>query len=215
MSVRATVDLAEEGAPETGSEREPTLRVDGLTVFLSGREVLRDVSFSLAAGELTGLIGMNGAGKTTLLRAVLGLQPISSGEVRLAGGRLGRRSVGYVPQKVVLDPDLPVRARDLVELGMDGRRLGIPLRSRTKRAVVDDLLSSVDVLHLADARVGALSGGEQQRVLIAHGPHAALGCSSWTNPWPTWISRARRRQCGYWAGSRGNRASPYCFPPMT
>jgi zinc/manganese transport system ATP-binding protein len=168
MSVRATVDLAEEGAPETGREREPTLRVDGLTVSLSGREVLRGVSFSLAAGELTGLIGMNGAGKTTLLRAVLGLQPISSGEVRLAGGRLGRRSVGYVPQKVVLDPDLPVRARDLVELGMDGRRLGIPLRSRTKRAVVDDLLSSVDALHLADARVGALSGGEQQRVLIAH-----------------------------------------------
>ena len=72
------------------------------------------------------------------------------------------------PQKVVLDPDLPVRARDLVELGADGRRLGIPMRSNAKRALVDQLLQSVDASHLADARVGALSGGEQQRVLIAH-----------------------------------------------
>jgi zinc/manganese transport system ATP-binding protein len=147
---------------------EPALRVDGLTVRLQGREVLHGVSFSLAPGQVAGLIGMNGAGKTTLLRAILGLQPATSGHVRLAGGRLGRRSVGYVPQKVVLDPDLPVRARDLVELGMDGRRLGPPLRSRSKRTLVEDLLRSVDALQLAEARVGALSGGEQQRVLIAH-----------------------------------------------
>jgi zinc/manganese transport system ATP-binding protein len=168
MSARAAVDLTRAAGTRTAPSPEPILRVDRLTVRLQGREVLHDVSFSLAAGEVTGLIGMNGAGKTTLLRAVLGLQSITSGQVRLAGGRPGRRSVGYVPQKVVLDPDLPVRARDLVELGLDGRRLGLPVRSRAKRAFVDGLLSSVDALHLADARVGALSGGEQQRVLIAH-----------------------------------------------
>jgi zinc/manganese transport system ATP-binding protein len=168
MPVRAAIDLAEKAAPVNANAPETVLSVDGLTVWLQGREILRDVSFSLEAGEVTGLIGMNGAGKTTLLRAVLGLQPVSSGQVHLAGGRLGRRSIGYVPQKVVLDPDLPVRARDLVELGMDGRRLGLPLRSQSKRAAVDTLLSSVDALHLAEARVGGLSGGEQQRVLIAH-----------------------------------------------
>ena len=146
----------------------PALDVEDVSVWLSGHQVLRDVSFSVAAGSLTGLIGANGAGKTTLLRAVLGLLPISSGEVRVARGRLGRRSIGYVPQKVVLDPDLPVRARDLVELGVDGRRLGIPIMSGTRRSRVDELLRSVDAFHLADARVGALSGGEQQRVLIAH-----------------------------------------------
>jgi zinc/manganese transport system ATP-binding protein len=144
------------------------LEVEDLWVRLGGHEILRGVSFSVAAGSLTGLIGENGAGKTTLLRAVLGLLPISSGEVRVARGHLGRRSIGYVPQKVVLDPDLPVRARDLVELGADGRRLGIPMRSNAKRAFVDQLLQAVDASHLADARVGALSGGEQQRVLIAH-----------------------------------------------
>ncbi len=144
------------------------LSVEDLSVSLSGREVLRQVSFSVAAGEVTGLIGMNGAGKTTLLRAVLGLQPVSSGRVTLAGGRSGRHSIGYVPQKVLLDPDLPVRARDLVELGIDGRRLGIPLKSSAKRARVEELLAAVDGLALLDARVGALSGGEQQKVLIAH-----------------------------------------------
>jgi zinc/manganese transport system ATP-binding protein len=152
----------------TISSEGPALDVEDLSVFLSGREVLRGVSFSGAAGSLTGLIGENGAGKTTLLRAILGLLPVSSGEVRVARGHLGRRAIGYVPQKVVLDPDLPVRARDLVELGVDGRRLGIPMRSGARRALVDQLLQSVDASHLADARVGALSGGEQQRILIAH-----------------------------------------------
>ena len=135
---------------------------------LAGREILHDVTFAVAAGEVTGLIGMNGAGKTTLLRALLGLQPVSAGRVAMAPGQSGRKSTGYVPQKVVLDADLPVRARDLVELGMDGRRLGLPVRSGSKRAIVERLLASVDALHLADARVGALSGGEQQKVLIAH-----------------------------------------------
>ena len=150
------------------SDEAPALEVDAVWARLGGHEILRGVSFSVAAGSLTGLIGENGAGKTTLLRAILGLLPISSGEVKVARGHLGRRSIGYVPQKVVLDPDLPVRARDLVELGADGRRLGIPMRSSAKRAFVDQLLQAVDASHLADARVGALSGGEQQRVLIAH-----------------------------------------------
>ena len=155
-------------ATNTPATAGPALSVEGLSVRLGGREILHDVTFAVAAGEVTGLIGMNGAGKTTLLRALLGLQPVSAGKVTLARGLPGRQSTGYVPQKVVLDPDLPVRARDLVELGMDGRRLGLPLKSSGKRAAVEGLLASVDALHLADARVGALSGGEQQKVLIAH-----------------------------------------------
>jgi zinc/manganese transport system ATP-binding protein len=153
------------GQQAGGAAEGAALAVEGLSVSLGGRQVLRQVSFSLAAGEVTGLIGTNGAGKTTLLRAVLGLQAVTSGRVQLAGGR---RSIGYVPQKVLLDPDLPVRARDLVELGIDGRRLGIPLRSAAKRARVEELLAAVDGSALAEGRVGALSGGEQQKVLIAH-----------------------------------------------
>jgi zinc/manganese transport system ATP-binding protein len=167
-SLRAGIDQGRVSSPGASASTVPALRVEGLSVRLGGRDVLHDVSFSVAAGEVTALIGMNGAGKTTLLRALLGLQPTTSGTVSVARGRPGRRSTGYVPQKVALDSDLPVRARDLVELGMDGRRLGVPIRSSTKREVVEELLASVDALHLADARVGALSGGEQQKILIAH-----------------------------------------------
>ena len=148
----------------------PVLDVDGVSLWLSGRKVLDDVSFSLAPGEFAGLIGSNGAGKTTLLRVILGLQAPSAGTVRVAGQPRTRRGslIGYVPQKILLDPDMPLRARDLVGLGLDGQRLGIPLPSARRRHQIDEMLQAVDAARFADTRVGLLSGGEQQRVLIAH-----------------------------------------------
>jgi zinc/manganese transport system ATP-binding protein len=145
---------------------DEALAVEGVTVRLSGRTVLDDVTFTIAPGEFTGLIGANGAGKTTLFRVILGLQPSAGGSVRVAGG--ARRQVGYVPQKFLLDPDMPLRARDLIGLGLDGHRLGLPLPSRSRRARIEEMLDAVDAWAVADARVGRLSGGEQQRVLIAH-----------------------------------------------
>jgi zinc/manganese transport system ATP-binding protein len=76
--------------------------------------------------------------------------------------------IGYVPQKILLDPDMPLRARDLVGLGLDGHRLGIPLPSARRRSQVDEMLQAVGADRFGDTRVGLLSGGEQQRVLIAH-----------------------------------------------
>jgi zinc/manganese transport system ATP-binding protein len=138
------------------------LSVDGAGVRLGGREILRDVSFAIAPGEFTGLIGPNGAGKTTLLRVILGLQPVTSGTVS-AGA-----PVGYVPQKLAIEPDMPLRVRDVVSLGLDGHRLGIRLPSRARRERVEEMLAAVGAQRYADARVGELSGGEQQRVMIAH-----------------------------------------------
>ena len=146
------------------------LEVDGVWVRLGGREILRDVSFSVGAGEFTGLIGANGAGKTTLFRVILGLQSPSAGRVLVAGRPRSRRNplIGYVPQKFLLDPDAPLRARDLVGLGVDAHRLGFSRPSRARTALVEEMLEAVDATSFADARVGNLSGGEQQRVLIAH-----------------------------------------------
>ena len=158
------------GRAPAGAVTEEILDVAGVSVSLGGRQVLDDVSFTVGPGQFTGLIGPNGAGKTTLLRVILGLQRPTAGSVAVLGRPRSRRNpaIGYVPQKVLLDPDMPMRARDLVGLGLDGHRFGIPLSSRARREAVGEMLHAVDAERFADARVGNLSGGEQQRVLIAH-----------------------------------------------
>ena len=157
-------------AGPTESTAPRVLDVTGVGVALSGRRILHDVSFSVAPGEFVGLIGSNGAGKTTLLRVILGLQHATSGTVLFDGQRREHRGgvIGYLPQKVALDPDLPLRSRDVVALGLDGQKLGIPLPSARRRRLVDDVLAAVDASEFADTRIGLLSGGQQQRVLIAH-----------------------------------------------
>jgi len=153
-----------------GDGCEEVLRLEGVSLWLSGREILHEVGFSLHAGELTGLIGSNGAGKTTIFRVILGLETPSVGKVFFVGRPRPRRNrlIGYVPQSIDMDPDVPLRARDLVALGIDGDRFGMPLPSRRRRQLVDAMLEAVDASGFADSRVGSLSGGELQRTLIAH-----------------------------------------------
>jgi zinc/manganese transport system ATP-binding protein len=154
------------------SVSENILEVRDVDVRLSGRTILDRVSFNIAPGEFTGLIGSNGAGKTTLFRTILGLQAVSAGDILVGGAdrprARGRQLIGFVPQKFLLDPDLPLRARDLVALGLDAQRLGVPRPSGARRALVEEMLEAVDGTRFADTRIGRLSGGEQQRILIAH-----------------------------------------------
>jgi zinc/manganese transport system ATP-binding protein len=147
------------------------LRLENIGVRLGGRQILSGVSFSVAPGQFTGLIGPNGAGKTTLLRVILGLQPPTEGRVLLNGSPKTRRGgglIGYVPQKLAIDQDMPLRARDVVGLGIDGNKVGFPLPSASRRQRITEALEAVGAESYADARIGELSGGEQQRVLIAH-----------------------------------------------
>jgi zinc/manganese transport system ATP-binding protein len=155
---------------DPGATSGAVLSVEGLGVRIAGRQVLEGVDFAIAPGEFTGLIGSNGAGKTTLFRAILGLQGASSGQILVDGRPRTRRtdSIGYVPQKFLLDPDLPLRGRDLVGLGLDARRPGFTLNRRRRADRVEEMLAAVDAESFADTRVGKLSGGEQQRILIAH-----------------------------------------------
>ena len=149
----------------------PALELREVSVRLGGRQILDRVSFRIAPGEFTGLIGSNGAGKTTMLRIVLGLRAADSGQVLVDGRTTARKQhgrIGYVPQKIQLEPDAPLRARDLVALGLDGERLGPRLPSRARRETVERMLASVGATAFADERIGTLSGGEQQRILIAH-----------------------------------------------
>ena len=133
------------------------------------RRILHDVDVQVEPGEFIGLIGPNGAGKSTLLKIILGLQNPTEGKVELDGRpiRRGEGLIGYVPQKLYLDPQIPLRGRDLVALGLDGNRWGIPIHRRLRSQKVEQMLHAVDAEHFADSPAGLLSGGEQQRLLIA------------------------------------------------
>ncbi len=148
----------------------PAVALRGARVSFGERTLWSGLDLDVAPGEFVAVLGPNGSGKTTLIRVLLGLQPLSAGEVRIAGRapRRGSSSIGYIPQQQALDPGLPLRGRDLVGLGLDGHRLGIGLTGRReRRAKVAAALDAVGGTRYADAPVGQLSGGEQQRLRVA------------------------------------------------
>jgi zinc/manganese transport system ATP-binding protein len=148
----------------------PALSLRGARVSFGERTLWDGLDLDVAPGEFVAVLGPNGSGKTTLVRVLLGLLPLSAGEVRIAGRapRRGSPNIGYVPQQKALDPDLPLRGRDLVGLGLDGHRFGLGLRGRhERRERVDAALAAVSGTVYADAPVGRLSGGEQQRLRVA------------------------------------------------
>jgi zinc/manganese transport system ATP-binding protein len=120
-------------------------------------------------GQFLAILGPNGSGKTSLLKVLLGLEHLTSGAGHIAGAplRRGNPRVGYIPQLRGFDADVPLRARDLVRLGLDGHRWGVGWPSRSRRARVDELLAQVEATAYANVPLGRLSGGEQQRLRVA------------------------------------------------
>jgi zinc/manganese transport system ATP-binding protein len=130
------------------------------------------VDATVAAGEFVAVLGPNGVGKSTLLKAILGLIPLAQGSIRLLGRAPGQANhqVGYLPQRRSFDASLRVRGIDVVRLGLDGDRWGLPLPGRRARAAtarVRQLIELVGATGYAHRPIGELSGGEQQRLLIA------------------------------------------------
>jgi zinc/manganese transport system ATP-binding protein len=139
-------------------------------VKLGGKTVWSGVDLAVEPGELVAVLGPNGAGKSTLLRVLLGLLPLTRGTATVLGAPAGARneSIGYLPQRHAFDSSTRVRGVDLVRLGLDGNRWGLPLAgNREARARVDDVIELVGAGTYARRPVGELSGGEQQRLLIA------------------------------------------------
>jgi zinc/manganese transport system ATP-binding protein len=143
--------------------------VDDLALRFGDRSLFEGLGFELERGELLAVLGPNGTGKTSLIRILLGLQAPSTGRVVVEGCPPRERChrIGYVPQQHVFDRDVVLRGRDLVRLGLDGHRWGFSRFGREDRDRVDASLAEVGASAYADAPIGRLSGGEQQRLRVA------------------------------------------------
>ncbi len=189
---------------------EPIVRVNNLDVVLEGRPVLEKVTFQVSPGEAVGVIGPNGAGKTTLLRVLLGLTAPTSGEVLVLGrvpARLRelRSQIGYMPQRKLFERRFPLSVSDVTGMGLlSPQTLLRPLRKEERRRV-RETLEEVGMIAYAHRPFQSLSGGEQQRVLLARAlvrrpslllldePNAGLDCAA-QRLFLDHLSRLRREQ---------------------
>lgn len=165
-------DIAVATSAAGGSAAEPpvgpvlALKAAGLS--FGDRALWSNLNLEVQPGEFVAVLGGNGTGKTSLLKIVLGQQRLSSGTIELFGRPVARGSkgIGYIPQQKLLERGTPLRARDLIALGVDGQRWGLPVPSRAVRRRVDEVLEAVGATEYANVPVAMLSGGEQQRIRV-------------------------------------------------
>ena len=149
---------------------KPAIELRDAGVRAGRNEIWSAANLVIEPGEFVAVLGPNGAGKSTLLRVLLGLQPLSAGTASVLGGPPGARNerIGYLPQRHGLDAGLRIRGVDTVRLGLDGNRFGLPLSGRAEaRQRVAEAIELVGGAAYARRPIGELSGGEQQRLLIA------------------------------------------------
>jgi zinc/manganese transport system ATP-binding protein len=157
---------------------EPAIALDDAAVRIGRRTIWSGVSMRVEQGEFVALLGANGSGKSTLLKVLLGALGPAAGRVRVLGRPPGASSgaIGYLPQRRSFASETRLRGSDVVRLGLDGERWGLPLpfpwgraaaRGREARRRVAEVIELVDATDYADRPIGELSGGEQQRLLIA------------------------------------------------
>jgi zinc transport system ATP-binding protein len=162
-----------EGVPFSG----PAVEVSGVNYSVNDARILKDVSFTINAGEYLGIIGPNGGGKTTLIRIMLGLLKPDSGNIKYYGHDLPcfreKHLIGYVPQKASeTESRFPATVEEVVRSGRTAR-VGLFRRfDSADRDAVKKAMETADIARFADKTIGRLSGGERQRVMIAR----ALAC---------------------------------------
>lgn len=144
------------------------LRFTAATLSFGERQLWHNLNLEVQPGEFLAVLGPNGTGKTSLLKTILGQQELTAGTIEFLGKPVARgsRQIGYIPQQKLLDRSTPLRARDLVALGVDGHRWGLPVSSRAVKTRVDEVLESVGAAEYGSVPVSMLSGGEQQRIRV-------------------------------------------------
>ena len=159
--------------PMTSHHNSPTelmptlLTLRGLGVSYGNDQAVQGVDLSIHQGEIIGLIGPNGAGKSTLLKAILGLLPVSAGTIEFKKIP-GPQEIGYVPQRLALDPTVPFSVLEFLSLNLPNQRAWLPRKNPPGLDLIRSQLAAVQAGHLIDRSLGSLSGGEFQRITIAY-----------------------------------------------
>lgn len=148
------------------------IEVKNLAVHYGQTEALQDISFVLERGDFIGLVGPNGGGKTTLAKAILGLIPNTSGKIFLFGKKLkdfnGFQKIGYLPQKQSsINQLFPATVGEIVFLGLLSQKKRPKIISREDIQKIDETLSMLGILNLKNKMISELSGGQQQKTLLA------------------------------------------------
>lgn len=148
---------------------ENALTVSGLRAGYGRTQVLRDVSLTVPAGQVTALLGPNGAGKTSLFKALVGLVPLVTGSVNFGehGKTPAAAEIAYLPQRSAVDWDFPITVRGLVEMGRYLQTGWWRSFAKADAEAVTAALGTIGLTGLADRQISALSGGQQQRAFLA------------------------------------------------
>jgi zinc transport system ATP-binding protein len=148
---------------------EELVKLENIWAHYDGTAVLEAVNLSIKQDDFLGIIGPNGGGKTTLLKVILGLIKPTSGKVIVLGGtpQRNRKFIGYVAQNSLFDHDFPISVQDVVLMGRYGKVGFVKRLSDDDRKAALKALLTVEMIDYKDKQIGRLSGGEQQRVLIA------------------------------------------------
>lgn len=165
------------GNTAPGADASPVLTLRDAAVSVGGRRLWGGVDLTVRPGEFVAVLGPNGVGKSTMIKVLLGALPVATGSVTVLGARPGDAGdqIGYLPQRRNFDASLRIRGIDVVRLGLDGDRWGVPLPfaarfSASRRAAderVREVIELVGASAYAHRPIGECSGGEQQRLLIA------------------------------------------------
>jgi zinc/manganese transport system ATP-binding protein len=147
---------------------KPVLEIKNASLAFGSRTLWTNLNLEIKPREVIAIIGANGSGKTSLLKAILGQLELTEGTIKIDGKPVGHgsRRIGYIPQHRVLDAGTPLRARDVLRLGLDGHRFGISLPSKKTKGRVEHILGCIDGFELAKKPIGELSGGELQRLRV-------------------------------------------------